>query len=137
MEVLKLKISMLLKKVISIPIELFLVRPGEGEEFVYTPVEINATIHCAVNSTFLYWIVDEFNFDIEHTRAVLHSRGIFQTTNTSSDGVTTSHVIVFGNTEMNNNTRLCCRSLMELDLEEACTHLIIYGMEHAMPCVSF
>ena len=112
-----------------------MIRPGDGEEFVYSPVEINATIHCAVNNTFLYWIVDEVNLDIEHTRAVLHSRGIFQTIHLSLDGVTTSHVIVFSNVEMNNNTRLCCRSLMGLDLEEACTHLIIYGMEHA--CVSF
>ena len=34
--------------------DLFLVRPGDGEEFVYSPVNVNATLHCAVNNTNLF-----------------------------------------------------------------------------------
>ena len=40
----------------------FLVRPGEGEDFVYSPVEVSATFHSAVNDTYLVWEVDRLNF---------------------------------------------------------------------------
>ena len=33
----------------------FLVRPGSGEDFVYSPIGVNATLHCAVNVSLLMW----------------------------------------------------------------------------------
>ena len=81
-----------------------------------------------MNNTNIIWGVNEFNFDSEPTRAALQSRGILQRTSTSSDGVTTSVVTVFGNIKVNSNIRVCCRSLVGLELlREACTVLIIYG----------
>ena len=103
-------------------------RPGDGEEFIYSPVEVNATIHCAVNNTNLFWDVDEFSF--AELGPTLNSRGIFQRINTSTDGITTSNMTVFGNIEMNSNVRICCRSLVGPDLREACATLIIYGTVH-------
>ena len=108
-----------------------MVRPGDGEEFVYSPVEINATIHCAIDSTMLAWEVDGLNFDSEFKRDELHLRGIFQNgPHASSSGVTTSNVIVFGNIHMNSNIRICCESLVNGELTKNCTTLIIYGMIH-------
>ena len=90
--------------------DLFLVRPGDGEEFVYSPVNVNATLHCAVNNTILEWDVDGYTFDSPVQGPQLNSRGIFQSgPRISSDGVTSSSVIVFGNRELNNNTRICCQ----------------------------
>ena len=107
---------------------LFLVRPGDGEEFVYSPVDINATLHCAVNNTNLFWIIDGLNFDIEIARNLLHSREIFWTPATS-EGIMESAVTVFGNTETNNNTQICCLTLQRSQ-EQACTTLIIYGIKN-------
>ena len=109
-------------------------RPGAGEEFVYSPVEVNATIHCAVNNPNLYWGVDELNF--AELGPALHLREIFHRTNTSSVGITTSTVKVSGNIETNNSTKVCCRSLVMLEVKprEACTTLIIYGMVQS--CIS-
>ena len=109
-------------------LEFFLVRPGDGEEFVFSPVEVNATIHCAVNNTNLFWDVDHLSF--AELGSALNSRGIFQRTNTSSDGMTTSNLTVFGNIEMNSNIRICCRSLVGVKVRGVCTTLIIYGMVH-------
>ena len=90
-----------------------------------------------MNNTNLIWGVNEFNFDSKPTRAALHSRGIFQRMSTSSDGVTTSVVTVFGNIKVNSNIRVCCRSLVGLELlREACTVLIIYGIYGTMSCYS-
>ena len=111
----------------------FLVRPGEGEDFVYSPVEVNATLYCAVNDTYLVWEVDRLNFDTAFKRDTLHSRGIFQNgLTTLTNSVTASYVIVFGNVQMNNNSRICCQSLslVRQELRESCTTLIIYGMMH-------
>ena len=105
-----------------------MVRPAEGKEFVYSPVEVNATIHCAVNNTYLGWEVDDLILDSELHRPVFRSREIFQDGPvTSSDGVTTSNVKVFGNIERNNNIRICCQSVVKNELNERCTLLIIYG----------
>ena len=69
----------------------FLVRPGNGEEFVYSPVSVNATLHCAVNDTILEWEVDGFSLDSSVQGPQLNSRGIFQSGPiVSSDGVTSS-----------------------------------------------
>ena len=87
----------------------FLVGPGDGEEFVYSPVRINATLHCAVNNTILVLVVDGLALDSAVERPQLNSRGIFQNGPIiSSDGVNliSSSVIVFGSRELNNNTRI-------------------------------
>ena len=105
-----------------------MVRPGEGKEFVYSPVEVNATIHCAVNNTNLGWEVDDLILDSELHRLVFQSRGILHDGPvTYSDRVTTSNVTVFGNIERNNNIRICCLSVVKNELNESCTVLIIYG----------
>ena len=104
-------------------------RPGDGEEFVYSPVNVNATLHCAVNNTNLAWEVDGLELNSLVQGPQLNSRGIFQSgPTTSSDGVTSSSVIVtlFGSKELNNNTRICCQSFVN-ELNENCTTLIVYG----------
>ena len=107
--------------------DLFLVSPGDGEEHVYSPVGVNATLHCAVNNTNLEWDVDGLAFDSDVQRSQLHLRGIFRSgPTTSSDGVTSSSVIVFGSRELNNNTGICCQSFVN-GLKENCTTLIVYG----------
>ena len=107
--------------------DLFLVRPGDGEEFVYSPVNVSATLHCAVNNTILVWVIDGLALDSAVERPQLNSRGIFQSgPTTPSDGVTSSSVILFGSRELNNNTRICCQSFVN-ELKENCTTLIVYG----------
>ena len=108
-------------------IDCFLVRPGDGEEFVYSPVNVNATLHCAVNNTNLAWEVGGLAFDSDVQRPQLNARGKFQSGPIiPSDGVTSSSVIVFGSRELNNNTRICCQTFVN-ELKEKCTTLIIYG----------
>ena len=105
----------------------FLVRPGDGEKFVYSPVNVNATLHCAVNNTNLAWEVDGLALDHPVQGTQLNSRGIFQSGPiVPSDGVTSSTVIVFGSKELNNNTRICCQTFVN-ELKENCTTFIIYG----------
>ena len=102
-----------------------MVRTGDGEEFVYSPVNINATLHCAVNNTNLVWVVDGLALDHPVQGTQLNLRGICQRGPTvPSDGVTSSSVIVFGSRELNNNTRICCQSFVN-ELKENCTILII------------
>ena len=110
-------------------IELFLVRPGDGEEFVYSPVDFNVTLHCAVNSTHLSWDIDMLNFENKIGSLTLYSRGIFQTEPvTSSPGVTTSSVTVLGRVPVNNNSRICCQSVVDdREIHVNCTTLILYG----------
>ena len=115
-------------------LDFFLVRPGVGEEFVYSPIEVNATIHCAVNNTNLVWNVDGLATDSEVARPVFNSRGIFQSTTIASERIMNSILIVFGNEELNNNSRICCQSLVGLKLRDACTTLIIYGMVWDVVC---
>ena len=40
-----------------------LVSPGDGEQFVYSPIGVDAALHCAVNNTILTWIVDGLSLD--------------------------------------------------------------------------
>ena len=78
---------------------------------MFSPVDVNVTLHCAVTSMDLLWEVDYLNFYTAFRIRRLHSRGIFQTEAvTSSDGVTESNITVFGNLDENNNTRICCQS---------------------------
>ena len=108
-------------------IDLFLVSPGDGEEFVYFPVGVNATLHCAVNNTNLAWVIDGLSLDNRVQGAELHSRGIFQNELAlPSNGVMSSNVTVFGRREINNNLRICCQSYVN-GIKENCTILILYG----------
>ena len=107
--------------------DLFLLSPGDGEEHVYPPVNVNATLHCVVNNTNLAWEVSGLALDSPVQRPRLNSRGIFQSGPTiSSDGLTSSSVTVFVSRKLNNNTRICCQSF-EFELKENCTILIVYG----------
>ena len=106
---------------------LFWVRPGDGEEHVYSPVNVNATLHCTVNNSDLVWEVDGLVLDNLVQGRQLNARGIFQSGPIiPSVGVTSSSVIVFGSRELNNNTRICCQSFVN-ELKENCTTLIVYG----------
>ena len=111
-------------KCIWLYLALFLVRPGDGEEFVYSPVNVNTTLHCAVNNTNLGWEIDGLTLDSDVQGLQLNSRGIFQIGPiVSSDGVTLSSVIVlnFSSREL---TRICCQSFVN-GLKENCTTLIV------------
>ena len=55
-----------------------MVSPGDGEEFVYSPIGVNATRHCAVNNTNLEWEISGFNFASHFDKNHLQSRNIFQ-----------------------------------------------------------
>ena len=109
--------------------DLFIESPGDGEEFVYSPVGVNATLHCAVNSTILAWSIDDrLTFESLVQKVELHSRGIYQSgPTTSTDGITVSDVTVYGDSE-NNNIRICCQSFVN-GLKENCTTVIIYGIK--------
>ena len=115
----------------SVCTDVFLVRPGDGEEFVYSPINVNATIHCVVNHTnLLSWTTDGLSLNSESLRPVLHSRGIFQSGITNSSGIIESTVTVLGNREVNNNIRICCLSVKNTEFEESCTTLILYGKQY-------
>ena len=111
--------------------DIFLESPGGGENFVYSPVYVNAIFNCVVNNTHILWVVDTLAFDSPTNRRTLHSRQIFQTEPvTSSDGVTRSSVTVLGNLAVNNNSRLCCQSQLDnIEAVTQCTTLILYGKD--------
>ena len=126
--------TILMLRIVSVCTDVFLVRPGDGEEFVYSPIDVNATIHCVVNHTKVpSWTIDGFSLESENLRPVINSRGIFQTGITNSSGIVESAMIVLGNREVNNNTRICCQSAMNTKLKESCTTLILYGNLNNMP----
>ena len=106
-----------------------MVSPGDGNEFVYSPVDVNATLHCTVNNTHQSWDIEMLNFENTVERLTLDSRGIFQTEPvTSSTGVTTSSVTVLGRVSVNNNSRICCQSVVDdRDVHVNCTVLTLYG----------
>ena len=111
--------------------DIFLVKPGDGEEFVYSPVDVNATLHCAVNNNELAWIVESDNLDRplfvnEFYRQALNSREIILNRRITSDGVTTSSISIFGK-HINNNSVICCQVFANMLLEN-CTTLVLYGM---------
>ena len=83
---------------------------------------------CAVNNTNLLWVIDMLLLDNPLHRRILNSREIFQSEQvTSSSGVSRS-VTVFGSLMVNNNTRICCQSLLDNnEINENCTILILYG----------
>ena len=80
-----------------------------------------------VKNTNLAWVLDGLALDSAVERPLLNARGIFQSGPTiSSDGVTSSSVIVFGSRELLNNKRICCQSFVD-GLNKNCTTLIVYG----------
>ena len=100
---------------------------------MYSPVNVDATIQCAVNSATSIWQIDHdlvFGDDID--RVFLQQRGIRQyRENSTSEGVTASTVIISGNRDINNQTYVCCRTLVMSDnlpmQVMMCTTLILYG----------
>ena len=116
-----------LQSIITEATDDFLTRPGDGKEFVYSPVNVNATLHCIVNkSNFLWGIGEESYSELEPE---LTSRGIFFEISRRSARVKESNIIIMGNIDVNNNTRICCRLLSGVELRESCTTLIIYGRD--------
>ena len=112
-------------------VDLYLEEPGGGEEFVYAPVGVSATLHCAVMNTRLIWEVAGLRLDVEDERDILNERNIIRSdpVSSSANNITTSSVSVFGTLSFRNGTiRICCKSRVELEFTESCTTLIIYGI---------
>ena len=111
-------------------------RPGDGRDFVYSPVDRNATISCAVSGEELEWVVDGLTFESRTEALVLHSRGIFKsTTEVLPDAVTTSSVTVFGDISVNNDTQACCETIVDNEVVRNCSTLVIYGEHIIKKCV--
>ena len=108
---------------------MFLVRPGDGETVFYSPAGVNATLHCTVNNTNIFWSISIHGNVYTGLSPELHPRGIFFSTSVPYRGVTMSYIRIFGNRVLNNNISICCQSLVRNALRNACTTLIIYGRE--------
>ena len=88
-------------------------RPGDGREFIYSPADRNATISCAVSEPVFEWVVDDVSFESPTQTLELHSRRIFKSRReVLPNGVTTSSVTVFGDIRVNNETRVCCQTIV-------------------------
>ena len=76
-----------------------MVRPGNGDIPVYSPIDVNATLNCVVNSAELEWEIDGFNLEssIERHQLNLTIRQIYKGATTTSGGTTYSSVIIFRN----------------------------------------
>ena len=116
-----------LKSIITKATEDFLTRPGDGKEFVYSPADHNLTLHCTVNKPILFWGIGKDAYS--ELASELTSRGIFFEISIRSDRITESTIIIMGNIDVNNDTRICCQYLDGRELRESCTTLIIYGIE--------
>ena len=103
-------------------------RPGNGDIRVYSPIDVNATLHCVVNSAELAWEIDGSNIEAPIERRQLNLRQIYEGATTTSGDTTYSSVIIFGSIR-NNGTMVCCQVLQGWDLIKACTVLIVYGMD--------
>ena len=98
---------------------------------MYSPIGVNATLHCVVNSSELEWNIDDFNFHSPLEGRQLHSREIYEGSSTTLGGITTSSVIILGDIAGNNGTTICCQASLrqELELIKVCTVLIVYGRD--------
>ena len=108
----------------------FLVSPGGGRDYTYSPVGVNATLECTVSSNGrrLSWEIDDFHFESYYS-TILNERGIYQIASeqaASSEGLS-SVLLVLGNMAENNGTKVCCETLVRRSLADICTTLIIYG----------
>ena len=95
---------------------------------MYSPINVNATLHCGVNASELEWEIDDFNFGSLFERRQLNLRQIYEETTTTSVGTTYSSVIIFGYIR-NNGTMICCLVQLGQDVIKSCTVLIVYGMD--------
>ena len=103
----------------------------ETRHAVYSPVDVNATLHCVVNGSELdlEWEIDGFTFTSPLQRSQLHPRQIFQGSTMTLGSIKSSSMIIFGDIVENNGSRICCLAMAYgQDLVEACTVLIVYGM---------
>ena len=110
-------------------LDIVLVSPGGGRDYIYSPIGENATLECTVSSDDLSWEVDDLHFESYST--ILNERGIIQSANeqtTSSEGLS-SVLLVLGNMAENNDSKVCCLTLVRRSLADICTTLIIYGKE--------
>ena len=75
----------------------------------------------------LIWEVRELRFTNDRENATLSTSGIFEIPNlVTSSGITSSSIVVFGNT-VNNGSNICCLTLVETVNEKSCTIFKIYG----------
>ena len=104
----------------------FLISPGGGRDYTYSPVGVNATLECKVrNNDLLTWEVDNLRFGSEST--ILNERGVFQSEQTASSEGLSSVLLVHGNMTENNGSKICCLTLVRKSIADICTTLIIYG----------
>ena len=106
-------------------LDIFLVSPGGGRDYTYSPVGVNATLECTVSSNDLSWEVDNLHFEGYST--ILNKRGIYQSEQTASSEGLSSVLLVLGNMTVNNGSEVCCQTLVRRSLADICTTLIIYG----------
>ena len=66
------------KSNVHINLGIFLVSPGEGRDYTYSPVGVNATLDCEVASNELAWSINNTRFGRENEINFLTNRGIFQ-----------------------------------------------------------
>ena len=106
---------------------IFLVSPGGGRDYTYSPVGMNATLECRVSNDdlIILWEVDDLLFGCHST--TLNERGIYQSSMVKSSEGVISILVVFGNTAENNGSNVCCLSPVGRLLVENCTTLILYG----------
>ena len=107
-------------------LDIFLVSPGGGRDYTYSPAGVNATLECTVSSNDLSWEIDKLRF--ESYNSILNERGIFQSKQTASTDLS-SVLLVFGNMAENNGSKVCCETLVRRSLVDICTTRIIYGKE--------
>ena len=101
-------------------------RPGGSNEFVYSPIDVNATLYCVVDDPALFWTVDGILiYPGSIPEAMFNEKGIFQMTYPASDGTLRSNLTVYGDITLNNNISSCC-VLSNIE-DQSCTTLIIYG----------
>ena len=76
----------------------------------------------------LIWEIRELRFTDEYDSATLSASGIFEILNglVISSGITSSSIVVFGDT-VNNDSNVCCLTLVEAMNEKSCTIFILYG----------
>ena len=100
-------------------------KPGDGNNSVYSPINVNVTLHCVVDaSSRPFWTVDGEETIFTSTMTTLNARGIFifEMIDMASDGIS-SNLTMYGNT--NCNISICC-ALRNMEVQ-SCTTLIIYG----------
>ena len=106
---------------------IFLISPGGGRDYTYSPVGVNATLECKVRNDdlIILWEVGDLLFGSHSTK--LNERGIYQSGMAPSSEGLTSILVVFGNITDNNGSKICCLLLEGRMIIENCTTIILYG----------